>query len=131
MQNLILECAVRASLIAICTAAFLYILRVKAARVRHGVWASVVVLMLALPVWTAWGPRAVVRVLNPWLNPATPRSTISTGIISGQALIETLPVETPKPPVRSLLWTWRSALTGVYLVGLCALLIRLAIGTAR
>ena len=61
MQNLLLECAVRAALMAVCTAAVLYVLQVKAARVRHAVWASVVVLMLALPVWTAWGPRAVVR----------------------------------------------------------------------
>ena len=71
MQALILECAIRACLIAICTGAVLHILRVKAARVRHTVWASVVVWMLALPVWTAWGPRAVVRAIAEWGARAT------------------------------------------------------------
>ena len=78
MQNLILECAIRASLIAICTGAVLCILRVRAARVRHAAWASVVVLMLALPVWTAWGPRAVMRVFSPLGSmQSTERSAVS------------------------------------------------------
>jgi len=121
MQNLILECALRASLIAICTGAVLFILRVKAARVRHAVWASVVVMMLALPVWTAWGPRAVVRV---------PRRAAPSAI-SGQGLREGYPVEMRKAPVRSITLTWQTCLTGIYLLGFFALLARLATGTVR
>jgi TonB family protein len=131
MQNLILECAVRASLIAICTGAVLHILGVKAARVRHAVWASVVVLMLALPVWTAWGPRAVVRVLKPATAPTVSRSTISKDTSSAQALPQAFHAAMPNPPVRSLAWNWRSCLSGVYLLGFCALLARLATGTVR
>jgi hypothetical protein len=96
MQNLILECAVRASLIAIGTGAVLHILRVKAARVRHTAWASVVVLMLALPVWTAWGPRAVVLVLKP---AAINQPTVSIDAFSGALPPQTVPAEAP--PVRS------------------------------
>jgi TonB family protein len=125
MQNLLLECAVRAALLAICTAAVLHILRVKAARVRHAVWASVVVLMLALPVWTAWGPRAVIRVLNPATTPAMNRPTISTEPFSGQAMSETLHVE------QSSVLTWRNSLAAAYLLGFFALLARLVIGTVR
>jgi len=131
MQNLILECAVRASLAALCTGAILHILGVKAARVRHAVWAGVVVLMLALPVWTAWGPRAVVRALKPAAAPTIDRSAISTDAVSAQALPQAFTLEMPKPPVRSLAWTWRSCLAGVYLLGFCALLARLATGTVR
>jgi TonB family protein len=131
MQTLILECAIRASLIAICTGAVLRILRVKAPRVRHTVWATVVVLMLALPVWTAWGPRAVARVLKPATASATNGSTRSTETSSGQTLPQAIRVEMPKPPVRNLMLTWQSWLAGMYLLGLCTLLARLAIGTVR
>ncbi len=65
MEKLILECIVRSGLIAICTAVALYVLRVKAARVRHAVWASVVVLMPG--AFARPGPRGDqrLRVLQP------------------------------------------------------------------
>ncbi len=63
MQHLLFEFVVRAALIAAGTAAVLRILRVKMAAARHSAWAGVVVLMLLLPVWTAWGPKASWRVL--------------------------------------------------------------------
>ena len=121
MQNLILECAVRACLIAVCMGAVLWVLRVKAARVRHAVWASVVVLMLALPVWTAWGPRAVVR---------------ATDTLAVQAAVQAWPLGTmAQPAVRSRAWSqgwpWQSYLIGIYLFGLGVLLARLTTGTVR
>src|SRR2546421_5991899 len=63
MQRLFLECAVRAALIVAGTAAVLGIMRVKTAAARHAAWAGVVFLMLALPVWTAWGPKAGLSLL--------------------------------------------------------------------
>jgi TonB family protein len=131
MQNLILECAARASLIAICMGAVLYILRVKAARVRHTVWASVVLLMLALPVWTAWGPKAMVRVLRPGAAPTINRSTASLEAFSAQARPQPFHVAPRKPPVYRPMLTWWNCLAGVYLLGFCALLARLATGTVR
>jgi hypothetical protein len=113
MQSLILECAVRALLIAIFTGAVLGALRVKAARARHAVWTSVVVFMLALPVWTAWGPKAVVRVLNPVAATAVSRPIVSTDAFSA-------PDPKPMPPVRSAAWTWQSVLLGIYLLGFFA-----------
>ena len=65
MERLFLECAVRAALLVGGTALVLYAMRVKAAAARHSVWAAVVVLMLVLPIWTAWGPKAPLRVLPP------------------------------------------------------------------
>ncbi|HYL73098.1 MAG TPA: M56 family metallopeptidase [Bryobacteraceae bacterium] len=125
MQNLILECVVRATLIAICSAVVLYLLRVKAARVRHSVWASVVVLMLVLPGWTAWGPRAVLRVLNPATTPAVSQTLLAVETVAQPVL----PAGTIKPS--SSPWTWRSILISAYLLGFCVLLARLAIGTVR
>lgn len=124
-MQLILECAVRALLLAVCTGAALRLLRVKTARVRHGFWASVVELMLALPVWAAWGPRAVVRVPHP-----APAPTVSHSAVP-EALPEAVPAATPAPPVRSSPFTWRNCLAGLYLLGLGALLARLATGTVR
>jgi TonB family protein len=131
MPYLILECAVRALLMAVCTGAVLLILRVKTARVRHAVWASVVVLMLALPVWTAWGPRAVVRVLNPAAAPTMSRPAAPAVAISGQPMPEEFRAETPVPPARGLWWSWQNCLAALYLLGLCTLLARLATGTVR
>ena len=122
MLNLLLESAVRTSLVALCTGAMLSILRVKAARVRHVVWASVVVLMLAMPIWTAWGPRAVVRVLRPASAPATSSTIVST----------LAPASTPEAPiVHHPTWAWPDTLLALYSLGFFALLTRLVIGTAR
>ena len=44
----------------------LHVMRVKAAAVRHSVWAAVVLLMLVLPIWR--GPKASLRVLLPPLS---------------------------------------------------------------
>jgi TonB family protein len=128
MQTLVLEFVVRATLIAICTAVVLYVLRVKAARMRHSVWASVVVLMLALPVWTAWGPKAVLKVLSPAATAAS-QSTVSTESFAQRAMPETLPAAATRPPISP--WTWRNILIAAYLLGFCVLLARLAIGTFR
>jgi TonB family protein len=121
MEKLILECVVRSALIAVCTAAALYIFRVKAARVRHAVWASVVVLMLLLPSWTVWGPKAVLRVMKPEPAPVYVRPAV-----------ETVQQDVIAPPLRQKAdWNIGNYLVAVYLVGLFALLVRLAIGTMR
>ena len=33
------------------------------AAARHSAWTGVVILMLLLPVWTAWGPKVSWRIL--------------------------------------------------------------------
>jgi hypothetical protein len=119
MQRVFLECTVRAALLVGVTAIVLYAMRVKNAAARHSVWAGVVGLMLALPVWTAWGPKAVLRVLPP-LAQLTANGAIDTAGTSSTAF--------PPSPVVS---TWQAVFLGVYLLGLCCLLFRLAIGTVR
>ena len=122
MEKLIVECVVRSVLIAVCTAVALYVLRVRAARVRHAVWASVVVLMLALPVWTAWGPKAVLRVLKP-----------APAVVAEQSVVTMVQQDSVASPVTvpTKSWSFGDYLLGIYLLGLGILLTRLGTGTVR
>lgn len=124
MQELMLECAVRAALIALGTAAALALARVKSAGARHAAWTGVVALMLALPAWMAWGPR----VSLPFL-PAHEAAAIS---ITPAAVPMPSPlVEAPSlaaPAVLSVRWNWIAI---VYGAGVLVLLARLLFGTLR
>lgn len=119
MERLIFECAVRAVLLVAGTAMVLYAMRVKAAAARHSVWAAVVLLMLVLPIWTGWGPKVSLRVLPPLAQVTANEAIAPAGTLS------TAFVRSP------LVSTWQAVLLGVYLLGLCLLLLRLGIGTVR
>ena len=122
MLSLLLGCIVRSSLIALSTGFVLAILRVKSARVRHTAWASVVVFMLALPVWSVVGPKAVVRVFE--LGPAAVAvaAAADVSVMTGGVAIH---------PAAQRFWSAERIFIAVYLLGLIALLARLAIGTVR
>ncbi|MBZ5632249.1 MAG: TIGR03435 family protein [Acidobacteriia bacterium] len=123
MQTLLIESALRATLIAAVIALVLFAMRIKTASARHAVWASVVVLMMLLPAWVAWGPKAPLPVLPPEAGSAT-----MTAMQAVQAPAAA-PIEIQVPSVEqhyAFNWT-----LGVYLLGLCILLLRLAIGTIR
>ncbi len=120
------QCVLRSSLIAAGTGAVLYLLQVKSARARHAIWASVVVWMLALPVWTAWGPRAVAPLLRPAAAPAIDRPPVAQAASSVG-----MPVAGASQPVRTATWTWEDWIGGVYLAGFLVLIARLVIGTVR
>jgi hypothetical protein len=127
MSHLILECAVRAALIALGTAGVLRVLRVKTAGARHAAWAGVVVLMLSLPAWTAWGPKASVRLLPPMAAPpANLPILLPTPLLPAPANSAA-----PAPAAQGPTLTWGTFLAGVYLLGVLALLLRLAMGTLR
>lgn len=119
MERLFLECTLRAALLVGGTAIVLYVMRVKQAALRHRVWTGVMALMLMLPVWTAWGPRVPLRVL-----PALPQiTTDNTMVPAGNVPTAVLPSPLVSPR--------QAVLLGIYFLGLCFLLIRLATGTAR
>jgi beta-lactamase regulating signal transducer with metallopeptidase domain len=119
MERLFLECTVRAALLVGAAAIVLYAMRVKAVAARHSVWAGVVALMLLLPVWTAWGPKVSIRALPP-LAQSTANQAIAPSEIPSTGVATSAPIST------------RLAIfLGGYLLGLCLLLVRLAIGTYR
>src|SRR5215469_7794741 len=119
MQHLFFECSVRAALIIGAAAIVLSAMKVKEPTAKHQIWTGVLALMLLLPIWMPWGPKASLRVLTP-LNQATanqarvPIKTLSRG---GSLSIARNPEMT--------------TLLGIYLLGLCLLLFRLGIGTLR
>jgi beta-lactamase regulating signal transducer with metallopeptidase domain len=117
MERLFVECAVRAALLVAGTAIVLLAMKVRAAATRHSAWTGVVALMLALPIWTAWGPKASLRLLPP-LAQVHANEAISPAAA--------LPRAFRASPLVSI---WQAVLLGVYLSGLCLLLFRLAIGT--
>jgi bla regulator protein BlaR1 len=128
MERLLLEYAVRITLIAAVVALVLYTLRIKAASARHAVWAGVVLVMLLLPVFLAWGPKAPLRLL-----PREPRRTVQLPVIVVDGrILASAPTSPAKPvPKSDVSWNWTAFLAGVYFLGLGVLLIRLAIGTWR
>jgi hypothetical protein len=128
MQSLLVECFVRTSLLAAVIALVLYAMRIKAASARHAVWAGVVIVMLALPGWTVWGPKAALPVLAQQprqaqiaFAPLWPTREIST--------IVRLRTR-PENPAR-FDWNWPVAFAGVYLLVAGVFLLRLALGTMR
>lgn len=126
MERLLLECSVRALLVAAATAAILPLLRVKSAAARHAAWTGVLLVTLLLPAWTEWGPKAAVRVLPP---PSIEEPPVSAPIEAPAAAAVANFTSGPTPEVSR--WNWNDALVGVYLLGAGWLLLRLAIGTVR
>jgi hypothetical protein len=114
-----LESSVRAALLALGVAAVLTALRVKDARVSHGVWAAVILAMLGLPLWTAWGPKAVVRILPAAAAPEV--KLVAVAARPGQA----------PGPATPLPDSSTSTLTWLYWLGAAIMLARLGLGTLR
>ncbi len=126
MQTLLIESAVRATLIAAAVALVLYVMRVRTAAARHAVWAGFVVLMMLLPAWVAWAPKAPLPVLPPDAGPAAIALPVAQVPVAAPVQIQ---ASSAAP--RHSGWNWASVPLGVYLLGVCALLGRLVIGTIR
>jgi hypothetical protein len=127
MAQLILEFMLRTALIAAVTAAVLRVMKVRAA-VSHAVWAGVVVVMLLLPAWLAWGPKAYLRVLPNVTN----RSPAVAGV--PRMLVQPTRLRPPGDAFRSATHPasrWPELALGVYLLGFGVLIARLTAGTAR
>lgn len=125
MEHLLWECAIRAALIAAATALALALLRVKAAAVRHAAWTGVLMAMLVLPVWVAWGPKAAVRVLPP-----------QTAAAASAPVLDDAPAFAPPAPpaavsARPRGLSWEEAAFSIYGIGVLWLLLRLTIGMVR
>lgn len=130
IERLFLECAVRAMLLAAGTAGVLGIMRVKTAQVKHAAWSGVMLLMLALPVWMAWGPKTSFPIL-----PTAPvRTSTQAVLLLDRAIVAPVPAHaSPRIPTEPAMPNrdWRAYGIGIYLLGVCVMLARLAIGTAK
>src|SRR5213075_1104129 len=123
-MTILFESAIRVTLIAAVIALVLFAMRIKTASVLHAVWASVVVLMMLLPVWVAWGPKASLPVLPPQATAViTPLVDVPPPLPAG------LEARSPSPVREDGGYSLRvNAISGIYLLGLSLLLLRLAVG---
>ena len=131
MESLFIECAVRAALIAAVTAVVLRTIGIKSAAARHTAWTSVMLTMLLLPIWTAWGPKTPIRVLPPVEWHASIETPLQNVVPYSVHLSEMRQVKNSGTHPTGQNWTRQSLLLIVYGFGAFALLARLAIGTAR
>jgi Zn-dependent protease with chaperone function len=129
-MSLLFECSVRAVLVAGAVAAVVHGLRIANARARHLAWCGVLAAMLLLPAFSAWGPKATLRVLPraadaPTADLWTPMNTSSSALSIAPPILAQPSVE-PRPlqPGPDLLWI-------AYLVVAGLLLIRLLHGATR
>ena len=132
-MDLLLECSIRAALIAAAVAAVLGGLRIANAPARHMAWCGVLAAMLLLPAVSLWLPKATVRVLpavaeappiEPWI-PGAPQNAAPLGPPAAKSQLS--PVQQPS---RRVPWG-PNLLFAAYLFGAGFLLIRLLLGTAR
>ena len=133
MERLFFECTIRAAFLVVGVAVVLQTLRVKNAAARHKVWTGVVLAMLLLPLWIVWGPKVTLRVLPPVTERALVPAMLP-GADDLSALLLQLGTDigkTTAPVVAPSRLNRQTILLGIYLLGLCALLQRLAIGTVR
>jgi outer membrane protein len=128
MLDIFLEASLRATVIAAAALGALWLLRVRAAAVRHRVWTVVMLAMLALPVAIAWAPDVSLPVLPPAYSDAPSAAAPSSYSIHVAATpIEAATVDLAPAPS----WSWQAWLLAIYFAGAAVLLARLAIGSVR
>jgi uncharacterized protein (TIGR03435 family) len=124
---ILLESAIRATLIAAAFGMLIEILRLRSPGARHALWAALVVVMIFLPAVTKWGPRVPIRVLPPQLrleqvNPIAPTAKRP----EQGTLTDTLP---PVRAGRLPMSTWSGWLFVVYWLGVLVFTARLVVGS--
>ena len=125
-MTILLESAIRATLIAAIIALVLFAMRIRTASVLHAAWASVIVVMLLLPAWIAWGPKAPLPILPPDRTPAV----VLLPQPSPAGLVSTTPASPVSSPALSPARKGGGYIA-IYLFGVGVFLLRLAIGTIR
>jgi GWxTD domain-containing protein len=133
MERLLVECVVRATVIATATAIVLSLARIRTPAVLHGTWASVVIAMLLLPLWTIWGLSASIPVL-PQREAAVSVAVVPPVAVDPVSAPQAEGARSRPDPMTAPLdsaWSWQQAALGIYGLMAGALLVRLASGTVR
>ncbi len=128
-MDILAESALRITVVALGVAVVLRALRIRSPRLAHAAWAAVVVIMLVLPVFVAWGlefavpllpSRGVSALVAPAAGDIAPAKPDTIAAIAVPASTAT------QGPV-----TWEVAVGAVYVAGVALLLLRLALGLRR
>ncbi len=96
MERLFFEFAIRAGLIVLTTAIMLRILRIRIAAAQHAVWAGVLIVMLLLPLWIAWGPKATLPVLPARSEPAVVVGAAPADVVDPEPSVGDLGKSSPR-----------------------------------
>jgi uncharacterized protein (TIGR03435 family) len=132
MLSLFLECVIRAAFIVLGTAIVLAAIQVKAAAVKHRVWSAVLLLMLTLPAWIAWGPKAPLRFLPPAMERVIgDAAALTINPSTAPPLQDVSDAQKIMQPKRPILPAWQAVLLSVYLLGFFSLIFRLGLGTIK
>ncbi len=135
MLMLLLQVAVRAALIAAVTACILPALRVRTAAARHAAWTIVLAAMLLLPLWSVAGPAIPLALLPPTVSFLDAGSAANPEAADAAHRARAMPSRplpiAAVPPSVAGSSRGTLVLTGAYLLGVLALLARLAIGTVH
>ena len=132
MERVLIESAVRALLLAIVVRAVLRAAGVHTAAGRHAAWTTVVVAMLAMPLWLLVGPKMPLQVSQPsrvWAPAPDSNGMPVTAAVDQTSVSATAVAGAPSDPVRQL--PWRTIALGIYAFGVALLVGRLAVGTVR
>lgn len=129
MEKLLLEFAVRSSLVALTAAAVLLLFRIKRAATQHAVWSGVLLIMLTLPAFIVWGPRATFSVLPARPMPAitTPPAPLASEATDTGISPEEFAISHPAPS--HFVWNWAAIPIGIYFSMVCLFVLRLIFGT--
>ena len=124
----LLESALRITVLAAAVAVGLRILRVSSPRAAHHAWTGVCALMLLLPAIVAWAPEAVVPIL-----PSRPlAAAVGAPSRTSATVVAPITVNTTTGPERtSPGLTWLAMAAGVYAGGALMLLTGLAFAVWR
>jgi hypothetical protein len=123
-MELLLDCAIRAALFAAAVAGLMRLYRIANASARHKAWCSVMLTMLLLPLFSAWGPKATLRVLP---AVAVEEPVIVPPAIAVPAVARATEMRAPDPPAAPK----PNFLLIAYFAGAGWMLLRLALGAWR
>jgi hypothetical protein len=127
-MNDVIEFTVKVALIVACTGIILWGMRMRSAAARHNVWVSVMLIMLLLPLWVLWGPRARAPVPS-FLLPQINSIVHFSGELEPVEVVSSRQTGTAGQSELDPRWNWKLLLESVYLIGAFTLLTRLLIGT--
>ena len=126
-MDILAESAVRITVLSLGVAVVLRTLQIRAPQFVHGAWTVVVVVMLLMPVFVAWGPEFGVPLL-----PSHTMSGMRAPAAGEVAVAENIPVAASRATggaQRRL--TWAAAAMTVYVTVVGLFLLRLAMGLRR
>ena len=127
-MEILVESAVRATVVALGVAGVLGVLRIRSPRLAHGTWVGVVVTMLFLPAFVAWGPTVELPLL-PRPAVATTHLPHAGGVGTPQGMDGA--ADTPVPASPRPLVTGPGIAIAMHGLGVGVLLIRLVTGWRR